>query len=65
MAVTEVPEATEHPVIVQPWDEPNRALVANVHPPDWVNPEPAPRYNLVRLSARPGLAPRWPWWSAS
>lgn len=25
----------------------NRALVARVHPPDWVNPEPAKRYNLV------------------
>src|SRR5439155_6960261 len=32
---------------VLPWDEPNRQLVANVHPPDWVNPHPAPRYNLV------------------
>src|SRR5437660_9683844 len=32
---------------VLPWDEPNRQLVANVHPPDWVSPEPAPRYNLV------------------
>lgn len=25
----------------------DRALRDNVHPPDWVNPEPAPRYNLV------------------
>src|SRR3989442_634643 len=32
---------------VLPWDEPNRQLVANVRPPDWVNPSPAPRYNLV------------------
>ena len=30
-----------------PWDEHNRALIANVHPADWVNPEPAKRYNLV------------------
>src|SRR5262245_44936870 len=29
----------------------DRALAANVHPPDWVNPEPAPRYNLVVLGA--------------
>jgi pyruvate/2-oxoglutarate dehydrogenase complex dihydrolipoamide dehydrogenase (E3) component len=25
----------------------DRALRDNVHPPDWVNPDPAPRYNLV------------------
>ncbi|MCZ6727156.1 MAG: mercuric reductase [Acidobacteria bacterium] len=25
----------------------DRELVANVHPPDWVNPEPAERYHLV------------------
>ena len=30
-----------------PRDRFNQALLANVHPPDWVNPEPAPRYNLV------------------
>jgi pyruvate/2-oxoglutarate dehydrogenase complex dihydrolipoamide dehydrogenase (E3) component len=28
-------------------DQHNAALAANVHPRDWVNPEPAPRYNLV------------------
>jgi pyruvate/2-oxoglutarate dehydrogenase complex dihydrolipoamide dehydrogenase (E3) component len=32
---------------LQPWDAHNQKLYANVHPPDWVNPEPAPRYNLV------------------
>jgi pyruvate/2-oxoglutarate dehydrogenase complex dihydrolipoamide dehydrogenase (E3) component/uncharacterized membrane protein YdjX (TVP38/TMEM64 family) len=32
---------------VSPLDVHNAALVANVRPPDWVNPEPAPRYNLV------------------
>ena len=32
---------------LQPWDDYNRKLYHNVHPPDWVNPEPAPRYNLV------------------
>jgi pyruvate/2-oxoglutarate dehydrogenase complex dihydrolipoamide dehydrogenase (E3) component len=30
-----------------PLDEHNRELAANVHPPDWVNPEPSGRYNLV------------------
>lgn len=32
---------------VLPDDEHNRFLVDQVHPPDWVNPEPAPRYDLV------------------
>jgi pyruvate/2-oxoglutarate dehydrogenase complex dihydrolipoamide dehydrogenase (E3) component len=32
-----------------PWDEHNRALAGLVHPPDWVNPTPAGRYNLVVL----------------
>ncbi|MFQ5918353.1 MAG: mercuric reductase, partial [Candidatus Binatia bacterium] len=36
---------------VPPMDEYNQALVSNVHPPDWVNPEPAPRYNLVVIGA--------------
>jgi len=34
-----------------PGDEHDERLVANVHPPDWVNPEPAPRYNLVVVGA--------------
>lgn len=36
---------------VQPFDEHNRKLVDNVHPPDWVNPEPTGRYNLVVIGA--------------
>ncbi|MBD1932688.1 MULTISPECIES: mercuric reductase [Cyanophyceae] len=42
---------TVEKAIVQPMDEYNQALVANVHPPDWVNPEPASRYNLVVIGA--------------
>jgi pyruvate/2-oxoglutarate dehydrogenase complex dihydrolipoamide dehydrogenase (E3) component len=38
-------------VRVSPDDAANRRLVANVHPPDWVNPEPAERYNLVVIGA--------------
>jgi pyruvate/2-oxoglutarate dehydrogenase complex dihydrolipoamide dehydrogenase (E3) component len=38
-------------VEVFPKDEYNEQLLANVHPPDWVNPEPAPRYNLVVIGA--------------
>jgi pyruvate/2-oxoglutarate dehydrogenase complex dihydrolipoamide dehydrogenase (E3) component len=37
---------TELPQIL-PMDAHNRTLVQNVHPSDWRNPEPAPRYNLV------------------
>src|SRR5262249_58504398 len=36
---------------VQPYDVHNQFLVSNVHPPDWANPEPAGRYNLVVLGA--------------
>src|SRR5881409_2513534 len=36
---------------VLPKDVYNRTLVTPVHPPDWVNPEPASRYNLVVLGA--------------
>src|SRR5262245_7114149 len=33
-------------------DDPSDAeLLASVHPPDWTNPEPAGRYNLVVLGA--------------
>ena len=34
-----------------PRDAHNRKLIANVHPEDWKNPEPAERYNLVVLGA--------------
>src|SRR5712691_6676584 len=36
---------------VLPHDAHNRALVENVRPRDWVNPEPAARYNLVVIGA--------------
>ncbi len=32
---------------LSPLDEHNRKLLENVHPDDWINPRPAPRYNLV------------------
>jgi mercury(II) reductase len=38
-------------VFVLPHDPHNELLVANVHPPDWVNPTPAGRYNLVVIGA--------------
>ncbi len=39
------------PTVPEPRDEHNRKLVANVHPPDWVNPVPEGRYNLVVVGA--------------
>ena len=48
-------EAIRKPVApvgrVLPEDRYNLELVANVRPPDWENPEPAPRYNLAVLGA--------------
>ncbi|MBS0170292.1 MAG: mercuric reductase [Nitrospira sp.] len=37
--------------LVLPDDDHNRRLVENVHPSNWVNPEPAGRYNLVVIGA--------------
>ncbi len=39
------------PVTLLPPDEFNRALLANAHPPDWHNPRPQGRYNLVVIGA--------------
>ena len=38
-------------VAVQPLDEYNERLVSNVHPPDWSNPDPSERYNMVVIGA--------------
>lgn len=42
--------ALPHPLIA-PDDEHNRLLADRVRPPDWVNPRPARRYNLVVIGA--------------
>ncbi len=43
---------TEHQQpLMLPHDEYNQQLVANVHPSDWVNPEPTGRYNIVVIGA--------------
>ena len=39
---------------ITPLDEYNQALINNVHPPDWKNPVPEGRYNLVVLGAGTG-----------
>ncbi|HLV01858.1 MAG TPA: mercuric reductase [Acidobacteriota bacterium] len=36
---------------IEPWDEFNQTLISNVHPHDWVNPEPAASYHLVVIGA--------------
>lgn len=36
---------------LQPYDEHNQQLESQVHPVDWVNPQPADRYNLVVIGA--------------
>lgn len=41
----------DEPIRVPPDDEYNRALIANVHPPAWINPQPTGRYNLVVIGA--------------
>jgi pyruvate/2-oxoglutarate dehydrogenase complex dihydrolipoamide dehydrogenase (E3) component len=37
--------------LVLPNDEYNRTLIDNVHPSNWVNPEPPSRYNIVVIGA--------------
>ena len=49
--MTQRGDGTERSIVVEPWDEHNQTLVRNVHPGDWVNPEPVPRYNLVVIGA--------------
>ncbi len=43
--------STSERVIIPPMDEYNQQLVSHVHPPDWVNPKPADRYDLVVIGA--------------
>lgn len=38
-------------VTLPPMDEYNRKLISYVHPPDWVNPQPADCYDLVVIGA--------------
>src|SRR5690242_19801263 len=45
-------EMSEHDQsLILPNDDYNQELVANVHPADWVNPEPTGRYNIVVIGA--------------
>ncbi len=38
---------------IEPMDEHNEKLVGYVHPGDWVNPEPAAKYNMVVVGGGP------------
>jgi pyruvate/2-oxoglutarate dehydrogenase complex dihydrolipoamide dehydrogenase (E3) component len=40
-----------HAVTISPLDEYNQQLLANVHPPDWANPQLADCYDLVVIGA--------------
>ena len=40
-------------VTVEPMDEHNKTLLGYLHPSDWVNPQPAPMYNLVVVGGGP------------
>ena len=45
-------DRTSHaPTLIEPDDEFNQQLVANVHPPNWTNPVASGRYNLVVIGA--------------
>jgi NADPH-dependent 2,4-dienoyl-CoA reductase/sulfur reductase-like enzyme len=39
------------PIAFSPIDLADRQLLASVHPPDWVNPQPAAVYDLVVIGA--------------
>lgn len=43
--------STSERVIIPPMDEHNQKLIANLHPDDWKNPEPADCYDLVVIGA--------------
>jgi pyruvate/2-oxoglutarate dehydrogenase complex dihydrolipoamide dehydrogenase (E3) component len=40
-------------ISLTPIDSYNQKLIAHVHPPDWVNPQPAPLYDLVVIGGGP------------
>lgn len=41
----------DHAVTIAPMDEYNQQLLANVHPPNWANPQPVDCYDLVVIGA--------------
>lgn len=49
--IEEEAQAASFSDVLLPLDEHNRKLRDNVHPPQWVNPTPSGRYNLVVIGA--------------
>ncbi|MDH3745817.1 MAG: mercuric reductase [Acidobacteriota bacterium] len=47
--MTQLPLDSEFADLLEPFDLHNQELLSQVHPPEWVNPEPADRYHLVVL----------------
>ncbi len=45
------PRPAHEKVTILPEDEHNLKLLDNVHPPQWVNPDPTGRYNIVVIGA--------------
>jgi hypothetical protein len=45
------PSATSDSAFILPQDHFNEELINNVHPPQWQNPTPSGRYNLVVIGA--------------
>ena len=45
--MSETTSAAQEGPLLTPWDAHNQRLQALVHPTDWLNPDPADRYNLV------------------
>jgi pyruvate/2-oxoglutarate dehydrogenase complex dihydrolipoamide dehydrogenase (E3) component len=45
------PKTDRYAEFIQPVDQYNRDLIANVHPLDWINPQPAKIYDLVVIGA--------------
>lgn len=46
-----MPNSAFQKVSISPMDEHNQKLISYVHPPDWVNPQPADCYDLVVIGA--------------
>ncbi len=44
-------DGRSEPVTIAPMDVFNQQLIQNVHPPNWTNPTPTGRYNLVVIGA--------------
>ncbi len=42
------------PITIPPMDDYNQTLIANVHPPNWQNPRPSGRYNMVVIGGGTG-----------